>query len=246
MKALGLALTGALALGAAITAPASAQPIGAVEEVVAVAFATPPTASRIRLILRYGVVSNELLETERGAAVGVKFVDDTVFRLGSDSRVRLDRFIYNPRATNGELVMTLGRGAFRYISGQMPKDGVRIVTPSATIGIRGTDFVVIVGPAGDTRLLPCDRTDVLIRPNNLPNTAVVTAGQGAVVANANSPVVVSDGPQCDRGGFIGAFGADSQITQPPRPPGPPDNIMDITTNLPPFIPPFFPPPIVGD
>jgi hypothetical protein len=247
MKHLRFALLGGLALGALATPPASAQSIGAVEDVISVAFATPPSpANRTRVILRYGVVSNELLETERGAAVGVKFVDDTVFRLGSDSRVRLDRFIYNPRATSGELTITLGRGAFRYISGQMPKDGVRIVTPSATIGIRGTDFVVIVGAAGDTRLLPCDRTDVLIRPNNLPNTTVITAGQGATVTNANSPVVVADGPQCDRAAFIGAFGADAQINQPPQPPGPPDNIIDITTNLPPFVPPFFPPPSFGD
>ena len=141
--------------------------------------------------------------------------------------------------------MTLGRGTFRYISGQMPKDGVRLVTPSATIGIRGTDFAVVVGAGGDTRLLPCDRTDVLIRPNGLPNATVVTAGQAASVANANSPVVVNDGPQCDRAAFIGAFGGDRDITRPPDPPSGPERIMDINTNLPPIPPPFFPPPF-GD
>src|SRR5262249_19102483 len=103
-------------------------------------------------------------------------------------------------------------------------------------------FVVIVGAAGDTQLLPCDRTDVLIRPNNLPNGAVVTLGQGASVSNANSPVVVTDGPQCERGAFIGAFGADRGIRQPPPPPAPPGNLRATPPNLPPFTPPFSPPP----
>ena len=35
----------------------------------------------MRLVERYGVVSNEVLETERGSAIGVRFVDDTVLRL---------------------------------------------------------------------------------------------------------------------------------------------------------------------
>lgn len=240
------AIAAALTLGFIAAGSAQAQQIGNVEDVVDVAFATPPAASRVRVVLRYGVVTDELLETDRGGALGVKFRDDTVLRLGSDSRVKLDRFVYNPRATNGELLMTMGRGTFRYISGQMPKDGVRIVTPSATIGIRGTDFVVIVGASGDTRLLPCDRTDVLIRPNGLANnTVAVTAGQGASVATANSPVVVNDGPQCDRGAFIGAFGADRDIRTPPERPGGPPSIMDINTNLPPIPPPFFPPPFQG-
>ena len=63
MKLIGPAVIGALVSAMLAATSLHAQPIGAVEDVVAVAFATPPAASRIRVVLRSGVVSNELLET---------------------------------------------------------------------------------------------------------------------------------------------------------------------------------------
>lgn len=39
------------------------------------------------------------------------------------------------------MTLTLSKGLFRYASGRMSKNAYRVVAPTATISIRGTEFV---------------------------------------------------------------------------------------------------------
>ena len=229
---------------ALIAGPAGAQTIGQIEEVRQSAFATPPASTRVRVAVRYAVVPNELLETARDSAAAVRFRDDTVFRLGPDSQAKLDQFVYDPNASAGQMVLSLGRGGFRFISGRMPKEGVRLVTPNAIIGIRGTDFVVLVrlvaasasAPAGaSTTVVTCDGQVTIAGAGG---GAVVNAGQSATLGAGQASPSVSDGALCDRALFMGALGLDGAIAAP-APGGPP---MDAILGLPVFVAPIFQPP----
>jgi hypothetical protein len=51
------------------------------------------------------------------------------------------------------MVMTVTKGAVRFISGTMSKNSYTVRTPTATLGIRGTIFVILVLPNGQTWLL---------------------------------------------------------------------------------------------
>lgn len=88
-----------------------------------------------------------LLETVPTGAMQVTFDDSSVLTLGSNSRLRVDRFVY---ATNGpgEQSLGLARGVFRFVSGTIPKNAVRLTTPSVSIGIRGTILKVRVNDDG--------------------------------------------------------------------------------------------------
>jgi hypothetical protein len=94
------------------------------------------------------VFQDETVETLGGGALHIEFLDETDFRMGEDSRMVLDTFIYDPGSGDGQLLVRLSRGIFRIVSGAMPKSGCRVVTPVATIGIRGTVFEVRVGGEG--------------------------------------------------------------------------------------------------
>ncbi len=75
----------------------------------------------------------------------IQFRDETSLRLGSESQVVLDEYIYAPfKATKSQMTITLTKGVFRFVSGKMKKSSYRVVTPSAYIGVRGTDFLVTV------------------------------------------------------------------------------------------------------
>ena len=88
-------LGGALLLLAAFAAdPAQAQSsIGAVERVLVWGYGTPPGARVRDLFERTPVVQDEVIETPRDGAVHLRFHDDTRFRVGSQSRATLDRFV---------------------------------------------------------------------------------------------------------------------------------------------------------
>jgi outer membrane immunogenic protein len=93
---------------------------------------------------------NELLTT--GAASRGKFVfkDRTDLQLGPSSRVRLDNFVYSGGSGLG---FDAAKGAFRFVSAPGAHKGYEVRTPTATIGVRGTNYGVRVTPG---------RTDAVI------------------------------------------------------------------------------------
>ena len=128
----------------------AAGEIGAVRLIKVWAYGTAPQAQRAPLYRADDLFANELVETVENGALHVRFLDNTKLRLGSSSRVTLDSFVYDPDTGAGEMVADLGEGVFRFITGKLNKEGFQIRTPVAVIGVRGTDFVVVVAPDGAT------------------------------------------------------------------------------------------------
>lgn len=85
---------------------------------------------------------NGRLRTERFGSVNVALNDGSALTVGPNSDVVVDRFVYDPDAGSGDALIQLGVGALRMVSGNMPSDRVKIGTPVATVGIRGTDFTL--------------------------------------------------------------------------------------------------------
>jgi hypothetical protein len=85
-----------------------------------------------------GVFQNESIATGNGASAQLLFTDETALTMGPNSRVTLDKAIYDPATRKGELVLRATTGAFRFVSGSGPKEGYKIGTPLGTIGVRGT------------------------------------------------------------------------------------------------------------
>jgi|GEM_PF-1397572 len=126
--------------------------IGVVDDVRNEAFGTVPGSQPARLVLDKAVHRDEHVKTGNDALLRVVFADSTTLLLGANSEMNLDRFIYSGTKGTGQAVMKMSSGIFRFVSGNIDKKGVALVTPLATIGIRGTDFIVDVAPNGTTRV----------------------------------------------------------------------------------------------
>ncbi len=188
-----------------------AQNIGAVEEVRSEAFATAPSAARARVAMARQVVSNEAIETARDAAVGLRFIDQTVFRIGPDSAVMLDRYVFDGGRGSGDMALNLSRGAFRFISGSMPKAGIAVRTPTALIGVRGTDFLVRVTATGATQVTVFEGS-VTIEPLVGGAVLAVAPGQRGNVDDAGAAPRLEAAPPDESGaGFMGSDSLNRQI-----------------------------------
>jgi hypothetical protein len=87
------------------------------------------------------------LRTGKDGRVGVTLSDDTQVSIGANSEVRLDSFLYEPGQGQLALVLKFIRGTAAYVSGQIAKlapDAVRLETPAAIVGVRGTTLAVEV------------------------------------------------------------------------------------------------------
>jgi hypothetical protein len=107
------------------------------------------------------VLSYDTIKTGDGK-VGIKFIDDTRVDVTEHSKLVIDEFVYDPNTKTGSLSLKASLGTIRYASGQIAKNSkqnVKISTPTATIAVRGTDFVMTVNEIGGSIivLLPsCD------------------------------------------------------------------------------------------
>ena len=87
----------------------------------------------------------ERLVTGPDAAASVVLRDGSTLVVGPSSRVDLKEFSFDATTQDGNMLVGLLRGSLRMITGLIGKrhpDAVRIETQTATIGIRGTDFIV--------------------------------------------------------------------------------------------------------
>ena len=87
------------------------------------------------------------LRTGADGRIGVLLNDDTRVSLGPSSDVRLDRFTYAPADGNFGLVLKVVRGVAAYVSGRIAKlapDSIRLETPAAIVGVRGTSLAISV------------------------------------------------------------------------------------------------------
>jgi hypothetical protein len=95
------------------------------------------------------VFQADALRTGADGTIGVTLKDDTRLALGPGSEVRLERFAYAPGTAGLGMVLKFVRGVTAYVSGRMAKlapDSIRLETPSAIVGVRGTSLVIRVQP----------------------------------------------------------------------------------------------------
>jgi hypothetical protein len=93
------------------------------------------------------IQANDTLRTGTDGSIGVVFHDDTLLSLGPGSILVIDEFVYAPRQGKLSLVFRMLKGTAVYLSGLIAKlapDSVHFVTPSASVGFRGTKFAVKV------------------------------------------------------------------------------------------------------
>ncbi len=91
------------------------------------------------------IAQGNAIKTGPTGNVGLIFNDDTVASLGPNSELLIDRFQFSPVDHELSFVARLIQGTFCFLTGQIAKlapDSIKFATPEATLGVRGTKFLV--------------------------------------------------------------------------------------------------------
>lgn len=97
------------------------------------------------------------------SSLQLRFQDNTTAAVTENSRFVIDDFVYDPNRGAGRLNVRVSMGTVRYVSGQIARNNqqsVQVNTPTAVIGVRGTDFFMTVDESGQSLvvLVPsCDQ-----------------------------------------------------------------------------------------
>jgi hypothetical protein len=100
-------------------------------------------AGRVGLVLE----ADDVLRTGADSSVGITMRDNSLLSAGPNSILSLERFEFDPTTNDGRFDARLKRGTLAVVSGRIAKkspQAMTVRTPSAVLGVRGTEFVVSV------------------------------------------------------------------------------------------------------
>jgi hypothetical protein len=130
---------------AASPAPAAAaEPIGNVATLTGSATVTRNNAATA-LKLQDDIFQGDILQTSANSTLGVTFNDATTFNLTANARIEVDSFVYQDGGKQNGALFDIARGTVAFAAAAVARTGdMRISTPTATLGIRGTTGLVEV------------------------------------------------------------------------------------------------------
>ena len=99
-----------------------------------------PVGAKVRL--------RDVVVTGADGSAGVTFLDNSLMSVGPGSALAIDRFAFDSTTNQGAFESSLKRGTLSVVSGKIAKqtpDAMKVRTPAAILGVRGTEFVVRTG-----------------------------------------------------------------------------------------------------
>lgn len=158
---LGLGLTASRTASAQNAPPSDVKPIGkivlivgkvAVERVGAAVFQTALSDDKAAVKVGDPVYQGDVVKTGADGKLGINFADGSSFNLSSNASMEMNEFVYDPGAKSNASLFNLTRGTATFVAGAVAKSGdMKVDTPVATMGIRGTTPHIEVSDDGTVR-----------------------------------------------------------------------------------------------
>lgn len=159
-----------------ITLPAQAK-IGDVIEQVGVTDIDRKDGAKFEKINKdFDVESYDTIKTKNGRTA-IQFLDETRVDVTENSKLVIDEFVYDPNTSTGSLALKASFGTVRYASGQIAKNSrqnIKIRTPTAVVGVRGTDFSLTVDETGNSTIILLPSCTEVPRPGGGVDRLCVT------------------------------------------------------------------------
>jgi hypothetical protein len=85
------------------------------------------------------VYRGDVIRTAADSALSITFADATSFNVSSNAKMEVNDFVYDPNGHSNSSLMSLTKGTFTFIAGNVAHTGdMKVNTPVGTMGIRGT------------------------------------------------------------------------------------------------------------
>ena len=132
------------------------------------------------------IVSDTVISTDDNSAALLKFEDGQIVTMQANSTFRVREYRYDAKkAENSSIIFSMLKGGMRFVTGligQQRKQAFRLLTPNATLGIRGTEFMVTM--VGNSMYSQVQSGKISM--TNAAGVTVLGTGQSAVVASSST------------------------------------------------------------
>ena len=146
-------------------------------------------AEKVSLKSQDKVYEKQIITTGKRARVQVIFNDDSVFTIGRNSEIILDEFVYDPATGDGKSLIEATKGVVKFVTGKIAKKDpkkVKVNTPFATIGVRGSGGIVQIQPDGQT-IVGLTQCCLDVGPRNAPDMPAVPLDDLSTFTKVSDP-----------------------------------------------------------
>ena len=160
-----------------------ADSIGDITEHKGSAGLTRQTGETLPTDVGIDIMSLDHIVTANGR-MKIQFVDDTKLSLTEQSEVTIDEYYFDPDPSKSKMAMSFVSGTARFATGKLglvPRENIIIQTPTATIGIRGTDFTTSVDELGRSLVILLPETECTIDGDCSPSGEITVTNDGGTV-----------------------------------------------------------------
>jgi len=126
---------------------ADTTPAGSVKNVTGEAQVARAGVAPVALKPGDRIFEQDILTTGKGASLGLVLRDNSTLSIGPASKLIVERFLFAPEKGALSSLLRVSGGSLACVSGEITKlspDAMKVTTPTASIGIRGTHFLVNV------------------------------------------------------------------------------------------------------
>ena len=138
--------TGLLVAALMLTGTAMAADIGQVK-VSKGSVQVERAGAKVAAKVGMGIQTSDVILTGADGSAGVTFTDNSLVSVGPNSVFKIEKYSFDSTTHAGEFEGSLSKGKLAAVSGKMVKqspESMKIRTPSAVMGVRGTEFVIQV------------------------------------------------------------------------------------------------------
>ena len=142
----------------------------------------------------------DVVQCGSDGTLGITFIDGTVFGLSSNARMVLNEMVYDPNGSSNSSLLSLVQGTITFVAGETAKNGdMKVDTPVATVGIRGTAVLIEIGfevpcptdpsdPAYQSCVAPPVKFSVLREPDgHIGSYILFSKTTGAEIGRVDQP-----------------------------------------------------------
>ena len=140
-------IVAAIVAFATVVARADDAPIAQIKTATAPAFILRG-GSKVPAVPGSALYVKDVLQTDAGGAIGLTFSDNSVLSVGPSSEVALAEYNFDSSNFTGSMLTDIHSGTLSMVSGDIARSSpsaMKVRTPTAILGVRGTSFAVEVG-----------------------------------------------------------------------------------------------------
>jgi hypothetical protein len=143
-------------------------------------------AKTVNAKLKAPLEETDNVATRDRTRVKMLFRDDSILTLGSNTKLIIKQYLYNPESKRAESIYELADGKLKAVVGG---SGFKVTTPTAFAAARGTVFVIWYDPATDTTGIGVIEGELEVKniKEGVEGTLVLKPGQMSLIAGNMPP-----------------------------------------------------------